>query len=537
MTATVAAPALAGTGRWPARLGGLAAPALAAGLVGFGLLMGWRGVDLPAQAYRQGLVTRYGLTIWDSQWYGGHWTLDYSLISPALTALIGVGTVLVLSAAIAAWAFDRLAVGHFGRPGRAASLVFAASTIVASSIGQVPYLSGEALALGACWAASRRRWAAAGVLGVAASAASPLAGAFLMLAMASWAMVGWGLAGRRAQRAGAAAVALCAAVPIGATALLFPGEGAMPYPFTDYAWEMVVAAAVWILVGEHEPVVRAGVVIFGAAATGSFLIASPVGGNVGRIADSLALPLAVATMWGRRRLLLAAVAVPLVLSQWAQAWGALTTNASQPSTHRAFYIPLVQRLAAAGGPAGRVEVVPTRFHWEVDYVAPVMALARGWERQLDVTDNPLFYRPGLLDPSSYRAWLVANGVRFVALPRAPLDFAGVAEARLLERGVPGLRVVWHSANWTLFRVRGSSGIVAAPAVLVAQRNDRLTVATPRAGPVLVRVRWNAYWTVTAGAGCTTEAAGGWTTVQTPRAETLRLGLRLGGLSAGGHCRR
>ena len=31
--------------------------------------------------------------------------------------------------------------------------------------------------------------------------------------------------------------------------------------------------------------------------------------------------------------------------------------------------------------------------------------------------------------------------------RAPPDYAAVAERRLLQRGVPGLREIWHDADW------------------------------------------------------------------------------------------
>jgi hypothetical protein len=142
----------------------------------------------------------------------------------------------------------------------------------------------------------------------------------------------------------------------------------------------------------------------------------------------------------------------------------MTADAGQPSTRSTFFGPLDRALrrAAAGGPAGRVEVVPTRSHWEAVYVASAMPLARGWERQVDTKDNPLFYQaPARLNPVTYRGWLVDNEVRFVALTDAPLDFAGVAEARMVAAGVPGLQPVWRSPDWRLYRVAGSSGIVAA----------------------------------------------------------------------------
>ena len=48
----------------------------------------------------------------------------------------------------------------------------------------------------------------------------------------------------------------------------------------------------------------------------------------------------------------------------------------------------------------RIEIPFTRFHWETYVVAPRYPLARGWERQLDIKDNPLFYS-GPLTAATY----------------------------------------------------------------------------------------------------------------------------------------
>ena len=40
---------------------------------------------------------------------------------------------------------------------------------------------------------------------------------------------------------------------------------------------------------------------------------------------------------------------------------------------------------------GRLEIPATQNHWETAFVAPVVSLARGWERQVDIADNPMFY--------------------------------------------------------------------------------------------------------------------------------------------------
>ena len=126
----------------------------------------------------------------------------------------------------------------------------------------------------------------------------------------------------------------------------------------------------------------------------------------------------------------------------------------------------------APGPI-RVEVPPTLEHWEAAFVAPYVSLARGWERQLDIANNDLFYVTGALTPASYQAWLDANGVTWVALPNAPLDYAAQAEARLLSSGeVPGLQLVWVTPQWQLWHVNGSPGLVSGPARLTSLIPDR-----------------------------------------------------------------
>lgn len=86
------------------------------------------------------------------------------------------------------------------------------------------------------------------------------------------------------------------------------------------------------------------------------------------------------------------------------------------------------------------------MHWEAAYAAPEVRLARGWERQLDTADNSIFYTPGALQPDSYGAWLVDNGVRYVALPDVALDFAAEAEGRLVGAGLTGLHPAWSDQH-------------------------------------------------------------------------------------------
>ena len=45
--------------------------------------------DLAAQVFRTELFQRAGLAIWNGSWYGGHYTLTYSVLFPPLAALLG----------------------------------------------------------------------------------------------------------------------------------------------------------------------------------------------------------------------------------------------------------------------------------------------------------------------------------------------------------------------------------------------------------------------------------------------------------------
>ncbi len=520
----------------------MVAALIAAVLVTVGQLAHWRGVDMAASVYRVNSYRSGGFSLWDFQWYGGHFTLSYTVVYPPLAAFLGIAVLAVLSAATASLAFDRLIRAHFARtPAMVAAGLFAAGTVVQSSIGQLPFLTGEAFGLLACWAASRGRWWVAALFALLASATSPLAGMFVGMAVTAWVLCRWSDPNRASRIRRGLAVVLAAGTPILAVGLIFPGTGTMPYPFWDFVFEIGVAAGFWVaatLVG--QPMVRWVAVVFVATAVFAEAVPSSLGGNVGRLEDLLALPVGVALLWNVRRFLIPLLTWPLLLSQWVPAWGAITSDPAAPSTQEAFFAPLdnaLERLSR-NAPLGRVEVVPTADHWEAAYVAPVMPLARGWERQLDTADNPIFYRPGQLDGSAYRSWLIDNGVRFVALANAPLDPAGVAEATLVRSGqVRALRLVWANKDWRLYRVSGSAGIVSGPAVLLSTDTSRITVDAEGPGQVLIRVRYSPYWKIESGEGCVARFTVGdqiqapWVMVKVPGPEQFTLGLSLFSRSA------
>jgi hypothetical protein len=200
----------------------------------------------------------------------------------------------------------------------------------------------------------------------------------------------------------------------------------------------------------------------------------------------------------------------------------MTSQPDQPSTHADYYTPVLDFFAAQPVPPTRVEIVATNAHYEVAYVAPSVSIARGWERQIDTADNPIFYRAGALDPAAYRSWLLETGAQYVALPDAPLDFAAVEEAGLLRAGVPGLTLALKTEHWDVFAVEGATGIVDGPAVLQSINGDEVVLQVTAPGAVRLRMRYNRNWTIEPRPVCFGPDDAGWITFDAKEAGSYRL---------------
>jgi hypothetical protein len=484
-------------------------------------LVGWRGVDQAAQTYRVVEFRLHGFMLWDSNWYGGNFPLGYSVLYPAVAALLGAQVIAVASAVVATWCFDRVIRSSLGaRP--LGTYYFAISTLLPVAIGQWPFLAGEALGLGSLVALQRGKRPLAVALGVLAALFSPLAAAFLALGCLAWAAKS---AGRRKWMITTAAFALAVVL---VTGLLFPGTGPMPYPWTGLVpTELLCLTALTPLV-KTTPAVRLGALFYAIASFFSWIVPNPLGGNAPRLAASIGVPLlacllttpgpalerlsdAAPIQWlakGRSlrlstpwRVAGVLLVIPFAAWQWAPSQQ-IVTSSTVPGTQASFYKPLINELAQLSPGPVRVEVVPTKAHWESAFVAPYIPLARGWERQLDVADNPLFYKTGALTPASYRSWLTANGISYVALPNAAPDYAAKAEATLLESGtVADLTPVWSTPDWQVWRVTDTPGLVTGPATLLSLEPDHLTLDVSAPGKITVRVRYTKFWSVTSGAAC------------------------------------
>jgi hypothetical protein len=253
-----------------------------------------------------------------------------------------------------------------------------------------------------------------------------------------------------------------------------------------------------------------------------------MGSNATRLAAMFAGPILVCALAGRMRpRWLAAAAIPLLVYQW---WGPIRETekgATDPSSELAFYQPLFEFLEGRADASTRVEIPFTRMHWESVHVARRYSLARGWEAQLDVKYNPLFRQGRRLTSERYQHWLLSNGVRYVALPDVPLDPAARHEARIIERGLPFLRLVYSDRHWRVFEVEGARGLTRTGSGARVRRigPTSFTLQASRTGPVLVRVRWTPYWKVTRGDACVERAPDGWTMVRAREAGRIRVATR------------
>jgi hypothetical protein len=458
--------------------------------------------DLAAQEYRADL----GLVLWDNGWYAGHHMPGYSVLFPPLAALLGPRLVGALSAVAAAAVFERLARDSDGA--RPAALWFAVATVTTLITGRLTFALGLAIGLGAVLAAARARHGWACALAALASLASPVAGVFVALAAAAW----W--LDRR--RWWPVALAASGVAPAAALAIAFPEGGSFPFVGSSFWPALAAAIAVAVVIPRDARVVRIGVALYALAMVASFVLETPMGGNVVRLGALFAGPLVTALLWRRNRRVVYLLAPALLYWQWVAPVDDWARARGDASVHERYYDGVLGFLGAQRGGPFRVEIPFTDNHWESRWAAPHVPLARGWERQVDRERNALFYDDHPLTPARYRRWLDDNAVRFVALADAPIDYSAAREAQLLRDGLPYLREVWHDAHWRVFAVAGARPLARGAARATGLEPERVRLTASRAGVADLRVRFTPYWRIATGRGCVEQAPGGWTRVRVDR---------------------
>jgi hypothetical protein len=489
------------------------------------LLVGIRGPDLPAQNYRVWLLRHHGFVVFDSHWYAGHTLPGYSLLFPPIAAVTGARLVGALCCVAATAALARLLRRDSSPASQLALVWFAVVVVLDLMVGRLPFALGLAAGIGALVAARENRMVWTGLLALVCSAASPLAGAFLLFAAVAWLPdAGW----RRIWPLAMSAVGIAAAA-------VFGEGGRFPFSLRDLLAIAATVAVGLLAAPRSSRLLRRGLVLYLAATLVLYLVPNPIGGNWERLAAIMAGPLAALELYrAGRRWVLAAITVPLLLWQFAPVLSAIGSSYS-PSAHAGYYSGLVHYLQAHGGTSERVEVPLTQARWETDYLATKFALARGWERQVDIEHNSVLYDDHL-SASAYEEWLETNAVRFVALPDVALDSSEKGERALLTKGaLPFLRLVWTDRHWKLWAVPDVNGLVAGPARLVTLGVSQFTIDAQSAGAVTVYLRWTRFWQVTAGEACIAPTADGWTSVvaRGPGIVTVSARVGIGNIAGGG----
>jgi hypothetical protein len=497
--------------------------------------------DLAVHVFRAELFGREGFTVWNGSWYGGHHTPSYSVLSAPLSWLVGARVLLVGSCVACAALFERLVHAHFGpERARLGALWFGFGTVTLLATSRLPFALGTAFGLAAALALQRERRGSAVALAFLSTLASPVAGLFTVMGGLAVAWGGWrsrregelATASRtpRSARAGLL-IAAAALFPPVLLSIAFPEGGWAPFPFTAYLPIPIFSLACLVVLPREERVLRAAAVLYALGATLAWAVETPVGGTAPRLGMLFGGPLLLCATWDRVRraspALLAVAALGfglLAYWQWTSAIRDIDKALSDPAAQSSYFEPLRQFLATLPDQR-RIEIPFTSSRWESAEVAPLVPLARGWERQLDTANNPVFYR-GDLNRLTYASWLAENAVRYVALPSSKPDKSSYAERALIEKGLPYLRLRWKSDDWRVYEVLLAAPMVIpdrdARIVLEQLDSDELLLDVKRPGSALIRVRWTPYWL--AAGGCV-ERAGDWTRVIADQPGFMRLSTR------------
>jgi hypothetical protein len=483
--------------------------------------------DLAGHVYRANLVD-HGVILWDNFWYTGDYPLvSYSILAPALSALVGIVPLLVACTAAAGALFAMIAVREWGADAVWPSRAFAVGAALPLLPGLDAYVVGVPLALAALAALQRgRRWIAL-VVALLSLLASPLAFLFLLGAVLSIA-----LAGRADRRTVAIVGGALLALAAGEALLMvfaFPTVGV--YPFL--LWHLIAIGALalaGVLAAYRDRATRpiALVLAFWAVASlASYLVPNPIGDNIARLRYAVfPLVLLVAVRSDRRRLAAVAALAALIYAA-APDLVQVSEQADASSAHAQAWAPILALLHRRLPVGARVEVVPTSARWEAYFLpSQGIPIARGWFRQTDLARNPLFYARSI-SPSSYRAWLARDAVQLVVLTPFPLDDHGAsAEAALLRSGRSGLHVVRRQGGFTVYAATRRAELLTgrAGARVTAFTHERIAGTVRRKGLDTLRVKYSPYWTARGAARCVKRGPDGMSAVRFDRAGRFSLSI-------------
>ena len=473
-----------------------------------------RSPDLAAHIFRSELFGREGFTVWNGQWYGGHHTPAYSVLSPPLGWLLGPQLMGALSAVAATVCFTELMRRAYGPVNaRLGTIWFGIGSATLLFTNRLPFALGVAFGMAAALAVQRERRLLAPLLAVLSAISSPVAGLFLAMGGLGHALAHW-RRDRQARRDGLV-LAAAAFVPPVLLTIAFPEGGWAPFPFSSYLPIPLFAIACVLLLPREQRTLRWSAALYGIGASLALVLHTAMGGNAVRIGALVGGPVLACALWPRlgRRPMMPMVALlgALAFWQWSPAVRDIYKAIDDPVAKASYFDPLREYLALEPG-QWRVEIPFTFGHWEGAEVASEAPLARGWLRQLDTGRNPIFYGDRI-NELTYASWLSENAVRFVALPDAKPDASSYRERALIESGLPYLRLRKRFEHWRIYEVTLPAPLVVpegdADVRLEQLGSDRVLLRVRKPGSALVRVRWTPYWL--AKGGCV-ERAGEWTRV-------------------------
>ena len=387
------------------------APILAAAVLAVAyVIVSPPSLDLAAHLFRAKLFSIEGFGLWDNYWYAGHHTPGYSVLFPPLAALLTPQVVGALSA-VATAARVRAAGPPALRPPGLAGHAVVRGRDRGRPLHRPAHLRLRAAARGghrarpAAPARPHRRRARR-----AHRPGQPGGGA---VRRPGGGGLRGGAPGRRATRQSRARAAGASrrrrSLPVLILTVLFPEGGSEPFTFATLWPIPLIAVVALIALPRRDSALRAGIVLYVARLPARLCDhvpggqqrrpAGPAAGRPDRGAHLVAQARArccspsrcpPSTSSGRRPC--ATPAPP----------GGI--RAPRPATTSR----VLRFLARQGGGPFRIEIPFTRFHGEAYYIAPAFPLARGWERQLDIKDNTLFYSTPLT-AQTYYAWLRSAG--------------------------------------------------------------------------------------------------------------------------------
>ena len=496
---------------------------IAAALAAVYLVLKPRTPDLAAHLFRSELFGREGFTIWNGQWYGGHHTPAYSVLSPPLGWLLGPQVMGALSAIGATACFTELMRRAYGPvASRLGTVWFGVGSATLLFTNRLPFALGTAFAVAAALALQRDRKLLGPLLAVLSAISSPVAGLFLAMGGIAHAIA--------TRRKDGLVLAAAAFVPPVLLTITFPEGGYAPFPFSSYLPIPFFAIACWFLIPREQATLRWAAALYGVGATLALAVDTAMGGNAVRLGALFGGPVLACALWPRLR---SRPSVPLVLLlgalafwQWSPAVRDIYKAIDDPVAKASYFDPLREWLRLQPDQR-RIEIPFTFGHWEGAEVASEAPLARGWLRQLDTGRHPIFYGDGL-NRLTYADWLATNGVRYVALPDAKPDASSYRERALIEGGLPYLRLRKRFEHWRIYEVTLPAPLVLpegdADVKLEQLGSDRVLLRVQEPGSALVRVRWTPYWL--AKGGCV-ERDGDWTRVTAEKPGFLLLVTRFG----------